>query len=77
MHRTFDMVSGATNFMGASTKYLLSTEIFLDFIYSYKWSYKINKSNMLALRINSTGSSAQVMCLKILPEPKHGLNMLQ
>ena len=61
----FDMGSGATNFMGASTKHLLSTEIFTDFIYSYKWSYKINKSNMLALRINSTGSSAQVMCLKI------------
>jgi len=71
------MGSGSTNFMGESTRNLLSTEIFPDFTYSYKRSYKINKSNMLALRINSTGSSAQVMCLKILPEPKHGLNMLQ
>ena len=71
------MGSGVTNFMVASTKHVLSIEIFPDFIYSYKRSYKINKSNMLALRINSTGSSAQVMCLKILPEPKNGLNMLQ
>ena len=71
------MGSGATNFMEAFTRHLLSTEIFPDFIYSYKWSYKINKSNMLALRINSTGSSAQVMCLKILLEPKHGLIMFQ
>ena len=95
------MGSGLTNFTVESTKHLLSTVIFPDFIYLYsrgdkmnKFSkplnkinstesytrdmvLKINKSNMLALRINSTGSSAQVMCLKILPEPKHGLNMLQ
>ena len=65
------MVSGAKIFTEASGDGILSTDIFPDFIYSYKWSYKINKSNMLALRINSTGSFAQVMCLKILPEPKH------
>ena len=71
------MVSGDKIFTEASEHGILNTEIFPDFIYSYKRSYKINKSNMLALRINSTGSSAQVMCLKILPEPKHGLKMLQ
>ena len=71
------MVSGAKLFTEASGNGMLSTDIFTDFIYSYKRSYKINKRNMLALRINSTGSSAQVMCLKILPEPKNVLNMLQ
>ena len=71
------MVSGAKIFTEAFGHGILSTDIFPDFIYSYKRSYKINKSNMLALRINSTGSSAKVMCLKICPEPKNGLNMLQ
>ena len=65
LYRTFNMGSGAKNFMGATSKHILSTEIFPYFIYSYNRRYKINKSNMLALRINSTGSSAQVMCLKI------------
>ena len=59
------MVSGAKIFTEASGHGILSADIFLDFIYSYKRSYKINKSNMLALRINPTGSSAQVMCIKI------------
>jgi len=35
LYRTFDIGSGATNFMGASTKHLLSTEIFPDFIPLY------------------------------------------
>ena len=52
------MVSGAKIFTEVSEHGILSTDIFPDFIYSYKRSYKINKSNMLALRINSTGSSA-------------------
>ena len=65
LYRTFNMDSGSTNFMEESTWHLLSTEIFPDFIYSYIQIYKINKSNMLALKINFTGSSAQVMCLKI------------
>ena len=71
------MVSGAKIFTEAFGHGILSTDIFTDFIYSYKRSYNINKSNMLALRINSTESSAHVMCLKIWPEPKNGLNMLQ
>ena len=71
------MVSKAKIFTEASGHGILSTDIFPDFIYSYKWSYKINNSNMLALRINSTGSYAQVMSLKILPESKHGLNIIQ
>ena len=36
-----------------------------------------NKTNMLATRINSIESSAEDMGLKILPEPKNSLNMLQ
>jgi len=71
------MVFGANIFTEASGHGIISTDIFSDFIYSYKWSYKINNSNMLALRINSTGSYAQVMSLKILPESKHGLNIIQ
>ena len=43
MYRSFDMGSGATNFMGASTKHLLSTVIFPDFIRLYDWGNKKNK----------------------------------
>ena len=71
------MVSGAKIFTEASRHDILSTVNFPYFNYACNQSYKINKSNMLALRINSTGSSAKVMCLKICPEPKNGLNMLQ
>ena len=71
------MVFGANIFTEASGHGIISTDIFSDFIYSYKWSYEINNSNMLALRINSTGSYEQVMSLKILPESKHGLNIIQ
>ena len=71
------MVSGAKIFTEASRHDILSTLKFPYFIYAGNRSYEINKSNMLALRINSTGSYAYVMCLKILPEPKNSLNMLQ
>ena len=73
LHRTFDMVSGATNFMGASTKHLLSTEIFPDFIYLYSRSDKMNKISKLLTKIKSTESYTRDMVLKFLPEPSHEL----
>ena len=36
LYRTFNMGSGATNFMGATSKHILSTEIFPDFIHLLK-----------------------------------------
>ena len=39
--------------------------------------YKINKTNMLATRINSSESYTKVMDLKIPPEPSNVLNKLQ
>ena len=71
------MVSGAKLFTEASRQNILSTVNFLDCIYSWNRSYKINKSNMLAKRINSTESYTKVMDLKILQETRNGLNMLQ
>ena len=71
------MVSGATKFTEATRHQLLITVIFLDFIYSCIRSYKINKSNKLAKKINSTGSYAKVMDLKSLPELRYGLIMFQ
>ena len=67
------MVSGAKKFTVAYRYYLLSTVIFPDFIYSFIRRYKINKTNKLATKNNSTGSYAKVMDLKILPEPSNGL----
>ena len=58
------MVSCTTKFTAASKYDLLSTVIFPGFIYSCNMSYKINKST-------------KVMGLKILPELRNGLNMLQ
>ena len=70
------MGSGATNFMGASTKYLLSTEIFLDFIHIYSRGDKMNKFSKPLTKINSTESYTRDMVLNFfLPEPSHGLNM--
>ena len=71
------MVSGATKFTATTRYYLLSTIIVPDFIYSCIRSYKIDKSNILAIRINSIECYTTVMDLKILPEPRNGLNMLQ
>ena len=71
------MVSGAKIFTKASRQNILSTVNFLDCIYSWNRSYKINKSNMLAKRINSTESYTKVMDLKILEETRNGLNMLK
>jgi hypothetical protein len=71
------MGSGATNFMGASTKHLLSTVIFPDFIHLYSWGNKKNKNNKPLTKINSPESCARDMILKFLPEPIHELNILQ
>ena len=71
------MGSGATNFMGASTRHLLSTEIFPDFIYSYSRGDKMNKFSKPLTKINSTESYTRDMVLKFLPESTHELSILQ
>ena len=70
------MGSGATNFTGASTKYLLSTEIFPDFIHLYSRGDKMNKFSKPLTKINSTESYTRYMVLKVLPDPSHELNIL-
>jgi len=77
LYRTFDIGSGATNFMRASTKHILSTEIFPDFIHLYSRGDKMNKFSKPLTKINSTESHTRNMVLKCLPEPKNGLSMLQ
>jgi hypothetical protein len=64
-------------FTGASTKHLLSTEIFPDFIHLYRRGYKKNKISKLLTKIKSTESYTRDMVLKFLPEPIHELNILQ
>ena len=71
------MGSGATNFKGVSTKHLLSTEIFPDFIPLYSRGDKKNNNSKPLKRINSTESFTRDMVLKFLPEPIHELNILQ
>ena len=71
------MGSGATNFMGASTKHIISTEIFPDFMHLYNWGDKKNKNSKLLTKIKSTESFTRDMVLKILPDPIHELNILQ
>ena len=73
-HRTFDMVSGAKNFTGASTKHLLSIIIVSDFIHLYRRCDKKNKFIKPLIKINSTESYTRDMVLKFLPEPIHKLN---
>ena len=70
------MGSGATNFMEAFTRHLLSTEIFPDFIYSCIRGDKKNKNSKPLTRINSTESYTRDMVLKFLPESTHELNIL-
>ena len=70
------MGSGYTNFMEASTKHLLSTVIFPDFIYLYIRGDKKNKNSKPLTRINSTESFTRDMVLKFLPESTHELNIL-
>ena len=71
------MGSGATNFTEASTKHLLSTVIFPDFIYLYIRGDKKNKISKILNKIKSTESYTRGMVLKFLPEPIHCLNILQ
>ena len=71
------MGSGATNFMGVSTKHLLCTVIFPDFIYLYIRGDKMNKISKLLTKIKSTESYTRDMVLKFLPEPSNELNILQ
>ena len=71
------MISGAKNFMGASTKHLLSAVIFPDFIYLYTRGDKNNKTSKPLTKIKSIESYTRDMVLKFLPEPIHELNILQ
>ena len=71
------MVSGATNFMGASTRHPISTEIFPYFIHLYSRGDKKNKNSKPLTRINSTESFTRDIVLKFLPEPIPELNILQ
>jgi len=68
---------GATKFTGTSRHHLLSTVNFPDCIYLCIRSSKINKFIKLSSKINSTESYTRIMDLKILPEPRYGLNMFQ
>ena len=70
------MGSGATNFTGVSTKHLLSTVIFPDFMFLYIRGDKMNKFSKLLNKINFTESYTRDMVLKFLPESSHGLNMI-
>ena len=71
------MGSGATIFMGASTKHLLSTVIYPDFIHLYSRGDKKNKNSKPLTKINSTESYTRNMVLKFLPEPNNEINILQ
>ena len=59
-----------------ATKYLLSTEIFPDFIHLYSRGDKMNKFSKPLTKINSTESYTRDMVLKFLPESTHELNIL-
>ena len=63
--------------MGASTKHLLSTVIFPDFIHLYSRGDKMKKFSKPLTKINSTESYTRDMVFKFLPEPIHELNILQ
>ena len=77
LYRTFNMGSGATNFMGATSKHIISTKIFLDFIHLYSRGDKKNKNSKPFTKINSTESFTRDMVLKFLPETIHELKILQ
>ena len=71
------MVSGAKIFTEACGHDAFSNINFPDFIYSYIRSSKINKIIKLSSKINSTESYTWILDLKLLPEPRYGLNMFQ
>ena len=62
--------------MEASTKHLLSTVIYPDFIHLYSRGEKKNKISKLLTKIKSTESYTRYMVLKFLPEPKNEINIL-
>ena len=77
LHLFAQNVSGATNFTRTSTKHLLSTEIFPDFIHLYNWGDKKEQKSKLLTKIKSTESFTRDMALKFLPETNHELDILQ
>ena len=77
LYRTFNMGSSATNFMEATSKHILSTEIFPDFIPLYSRGDKKNKNSKPLTKINSTESFTRDLVLKFLPDSNHELNILQ
>ena len=62
--------------MGASTKHLLNTVIYPDFIHLYNRGDKKNKISKILTKINSTEIFTRDMVLKFLPEPIHELNII-
>ena len=77
LYGTFSMGYGATNFMEATSKHILRTEFFPDFIPLYSRGDKKNKNSKTLTKINSTESFTRDMVLKFLPESNHELNILQ
>ena len=77
LHIMVDMVSDATKFTGESSYHILSTVNFPDFISLVIRGYKINKITKLLTKIISTESYTRNMDVKILPEPRHGLDIFQ
>ena len=71
------MGSGATNFMVATSKHILSTEIFPDFILLYSRGDKKNKNSKPLTKINSTETFTKDLVFKFLPETSHELSTLQ
>ena len=61
--------------MGASTKHLLNTVVYPDFIHLYSRGDKKNKISKPLNKINSTESCTRDMGLKFLPEPKNEINI--
>ena len=70
------MGSGATNFMGASNKHVLTTVIYPNFIHLYIRGDTKNKNSKPLTRINFTESYTRNMVLKFLPESNHEINIL-
>ena len=77
LYRTFNMGSSATNFMEATSKHILRTESFPDFIPLYSRGDKKNKNSKPLTKINSTESFTRDLVLKFLPESNHELSILQ
>ena len=72
-----NMGSKATKFTGSSIYHLLSTVNFSGFISLGIRGYKIKNIIKLLNKIISTESCTRNMDLKILPEPRYDLAMLQ